>query len=209
MLVKRSKVCGLEKKMVQSKLDFTKKDTLYEQTETALSEVLGAGPGESTKPAASAYVAVPEEDGVFLIGGKKYKLATKPKKRKKTDKEVKKKKNKIGPDGKPMRCFNCKSEYHFAGSEDCSTKKSNLLRLQMKSFLLRLRRLTQFWPRVRSRASRGRLVGRQRWTRAAPRRWPASRGWTCTWRSWTTRTWPRWRVRWSHPEHSASATMEH
>ena len=126
MLVKRSKVCGLEKKMVQSKLDFTKKDTLYEQTETALREVLGAGPGESTKPAAAAYVAVPEEDGVFLIGGKKYKLATKPKKRKKTDvKDVKKKKNKIGPDGKPMRCFNCKSEYHFAGSEECSTKKSS------------------------------------------------------------------------------------
>ena len=28
-------------------------------------------------------------------------------------------KNKLGPDGKPMKCINCDSEYHFAGSPYC------------------------------------------------------------------------------------------
>ena len=126
MLVKRSKVTGLEKKMVQSRLDFTKKDTLYDQTETALREVLGDGPGKSDKSAAAAFVAVPEDDGVFVIGGKRYKLDRgKNKKKKKEEKDVKKRKNKTGPDGKPLKCFKCGSEFHFAGSEDCSAKKSS------------------------------------------------------------------------------------
>ena len=49
MLLERAKVIGLEEKMVQSRLNFSDKDTLYEQMELALREVLGVGPGKSVK----------------------------------------------------------------------------------------------------------------------------------------------------------------
>ena len=131
MLMNRSKIVGLEQKMVQSKLDFTKKDTLYEQTNLALRDVLGQGPGRQVKQD-EAFMAIPEGDDCFVIKGRKYKpFKTKAKKRKsKTgepseEKHESRKKNKIGANGNPMRCFDCNSEYHFAGSEECKAKKKD------------------------------------------------------------------------------------
>ena len=49
MLIERSKVTGLEKTMVQSRLNLSDKSTMYDQAERALREVLGNGPGKSNK----------------------------------------------------------------------------------------------------------------------------------------------------------------
>ena len=130
MLMKRSKVIGLERTMVQSRLDFTKKDTLYEQTETALKEVLGQGPNKQAKQD-EAFVAVPEGDECMIIKGKKWVPETrekvkKSKKRKfkqagSEDKQEEGKKNRTGADGKTLKCFHCNSEYHLAPR--CKSKK--------------------------------------------------------------------------------------
>ena len=103
---------GLEKRIVESKLDLdtSRKDTLYKQTEAALREALsaGPGPGEGAKPAVAANVAVPQKEGVFLTGGRRHNLARKAVKRKKTGKDLKRKKQKIcdlGPESRaPDSC---------------------------------------------------------------------------------------------------------
>ena len=127
MLFERSKVSGLEEKMVQSRLDLSKKDTLYDQTELALREVLGLGPGKQTKQE-QAFMAIPEGEDCYVINGKKF-FSKKRKRKPRTepsdrdDKQDGKRKNKLGADGHPLKCFDCKSEYHFAGSDRCSKSK--------------------------------------------------------------------------------------
>ena len=101
---------GLEKRIVHLELDFIRKDTLYKQSEAALREALsaGPGPGEGAKPAVAANVAVPQKEGVFLTGGRRHNLARKVVKRKKTGKDLKRKKQKIcdlGPESRaPDSC---------------------------------------------------------------------------------------------------------
>ena len=45
MLLKRSRVEGVNRSLVLSKLDFGKAHTLYEEVETQMVEILGGGPG--------------------------------------------------------------------------------------------------------------------------------------------------------------------
>ena len=39
-------------------------------------------------------------------------------------KQDKRKINKMGSDGKPHRCFDCDSKYHYKGSKDCEFSKN-------------------------------------------------------------------------------------
>ena len=71
ILIERSKVTGLEKKMVQSRLNFSDKSTMYEQTERALKEVLGAGPGVSNKKDQDVVTGVKGDEDCLLFNGKK------------------------------------------------------------------------------------------------------------------------------------------
>ena len=122
MLLRRSGVEGVNRSLVMSKLDFTKADTLYEQVETQIVEILGGGPGAKKGTGGLMRVEavpVPGEEGCFMIGDTKFKKENIKRKREPERVERKKDKtgkllNRMGPDGKILTCFKCQSEYHFA-----------------------------------------------------------------------------------------------
>ena len=126
MLLKRSGVEGVNRSLVLSKLDFTKADTLYEQVETQIVEILGGGPGAKKGTGGLMRVEavpVPGEEGCFMIGDQKFKKEA-PKRKKEQDWGERKKDkngkllNRMGPDGKVLTCFKCQSQHHFANQCD-------------------------------------------------------------------------------------------
>ena len=94
MLLRRSGVKGVNRSLVMSKLDFTKADTLYEQVETQIVEILGGGPGAKKGTGGLMRVEavpVPGEEGCFMIGDTKFKKE--PIKRKREPERVERKKD--------------------------------------------------------------------------------------------------------------------
>ena len=88
---------GVNRSLVMSKLDFTKADTLYEQVETQIVEILGGGPGAKKGTGGLMRVEavpVPGEEGCFMIGDTKFKKE--PIKRKREPERVERKKDKTG-----------------------------------------------------------------------------------------------------------------
>ena len=107
---------GLEETVLLGKVDMGTKDTLLAQMEKAMKDVLGPGPcGRKKEETIDGVVRVEavrrsENESCLWVGEKKYKQV-----------KMKKMKNKKGEDGQPMKCFTCKSEYHF--SSDCPKTK--------------------------------------------------------------------------------------
>ena len=107
---------GLEETVLLGKVDMGTKDTLLAQMEKAMKDVLGPGPcGRKKEETIDGVVRVEavrrsENESCLWVGEKKYKQV-----------KLKKMKNKKGEDGQPMKCFTCKSEYHF--SSDCPKTK--------------------------------------------------------------------------------------
>ena len=107
---------GLEETVLLGKVDMGTKDTLLAQMEKAMKDVLGPGPcGRKKEETIEGVVRVEavrrsENESCLWVGEKKYKQV-----------KMKKMKNKKGEDGQPMKCFTCKSEYHF--SSDCPKTK--------------------------------------------------------------------------------------
>ena len=128
MLLMRVRPSDTQEMIIRSKVDLEKETVLDDM----VSEIKSAmGPGSTKRPPGDGGLVLDAtakngESGVFLINGEEYEQKRKrpyqggaggERERDKDGKLL----NKMGPDGKRLSCFKCKSEYHF--SKNCLKKQ--------------------------------------------------------------------------------------
>ena len=155
MVLKRSNVTRVQRMLILSKLDKVDRDNMFENMVSELKLVLGGGPGH-VKDELSGAIKYEEKDipseevllsygyvkrgaggfrggrggwrgrgGGFGGGGRHDK--------KPYDKDSSKRPNRLGEDGEPQSCHNCKSIYHFLSG--CPDKNENKPKEVMKVIL--------------------------------------------------------------------------